>query len=65
MKITPAIFQQVIDMMLSGLDYAVAYLDNIFQKSETPGEHKIMFSRIQAEKRKNDFLEIKSNIWDK
>ena len=32
-KVMPAIFQQVMDTMLSGLDFAVAYLDDILMKS--------------------------------
>ena len=28
-KVTPAIFQQIMDTMLSGLDYAVAYQNDI------------------------------------
>ena len=38
-KISPAIFQQVMDMMLSGLEFAVTYLEDIMLKSEN-AEHK-------------------------
>ena len=34
-KVAPSIFQQIIDKMLSGLDFAQAYLDDILIKSET------------------------------
>ena len=39
-KVAPAIFQQVMDMMLSGLDFAVTNLGDILLKSENPEEHK-------------------------
>ena len=60
--------------MLCGIDFAVAYLDDILLKSENSEEHKKNVwdfqkdseLRIQAERRKNAiFLWIKSNIWDK
>ena len=34
-KVTPAIFQQIIDTMLSSLDFSIGYLDDILMKSET------------------------------
>lgn len=49
-KVAPAIFQQVMDTMLSVLDFAVAYLDDILLKSESLEEHKNIFEdsrRIQ------------------
>ena len=33
-KVAPTIFQQVMDTMLSGLDFAIAYLDDIIMKSK-------------------------------
>ena len=39
-KVAPAIFQQVMYTMLSGLDFAVTYLDDILLKNENPAEHK-------------------------
>ena len=39
-KVAPAIFQQVMDPMLSGLDFAVDYLDDILMKSKSIIEHK-------------------------
>ncbi len=33
-KIAPAIFQQVIDTIFSGLDFAIVYLDDILIKSK-------------------------------
>ena len=58
------------DTMLSGPEFAIAYLEDILLKSENP-EHKKnvfkVFRRIQDYgKTKNaNFLWIKSNIWDK
>lgn len=50
-KVTPVIFQQVMHTMLCGLDFAVAYLDDILPKSKNPEEHKKnifkIFKRIQ------------------
>ena len=39
-KVAPAIFQQVIDTMLSGLDFSIGYLDDILMKSESIDQHK-------------------------
>ena len=39
-KVAPAIFQQVMDTMLSSLDFALAYLDDILMKSKSKTEHK-------------------------
>ena len=73
-KIVPVIFQQIMDMKLSGLDLAVAYVDNILLKSENP-EHIKIFLRLSEgfriidsswkKKNANYFLWIKSNIWVK
>ena len=50
-KVAPAVFQQVMDTMLSGFDFAVAYLDDIWMKSQSLGEHKEhvhnVFAKIQ------------------
>ena len=71
-KTAPAIFQQVMDTMLSGL--YLAYLDDILLKSENPDEYKKnvfkVFRRIhdyefKLEEEKCEFVLIKSNIWDK
>lgn len=35
----PTIFQQVINTIISSLDYAVAYLDDVLIKSETRLQH--------------------------
>lgn len=60
-KVAPDIFQQIMDTMLSGFDFAVAYLD-ILLKSENP-EHKCFwrFQKnsglwIQAERRSEFFM---------
>ena len=49
--VAPAIFHQVMDTMLSGFDFAVAYLDDILMKSQSLGEHKEhvhkVFAKIQ------------------
>ena len=39
-KVAPAIFQQVMDIMLGNLDYATAYLDDILVTSKTTAEHR-------------------------
>ena len=39
-KVAPAIFQQIIDTMLSGLDFSIGYLDDILMKSETIEQHR-------------------------
>ena len=39
----PAILQQVIDTILSGLDFAVTCLDNTLLKSENPEQKKNIF----------------------
>ncbi|GAB1597557.1 hypothetical protein Ahia01_000032200, partial [Argonauta hians] len=35
LKVAPAVFQQIMDSMLSEFDFAVAYLDDILIKSES------------------------------
>ena len=51
-KVEPANFQQVRDTMLTGLDFAVAYLDDILMKSQNVEQYKKnvheVFSRIQG-----------------
>ena len=50
-KVAPAIFQQVMDTMLGGLEFSIAYLDDILIKSEDKDEHRRhvmeVFKRIQ------------------
>ena len=50
-KVAPAIFQQVMDTMLGGLDFTIAYLDDILIKSQSKEEHRLhvnqVFKRIQ------------------
>lgn len=36
---SPNIFQKVMDTMLAGLDFAVAYLDDVLIKRETRWQH--------------------------
>ena len=71
-KVTPAIFQQVMDTMLGGLDFAVVYLYDILMKSKSIIEHKEyvhkVFTKIQdygfkLKKTKCDFFMEKSNTW--
>ena len=49
-KVAPSIFQQVMDTMLAGLDFAIAYLDDILIKSENNKQHcehvREVFKRI-------------------
>ena len=50
-KTAPAIFQQIIDTMLAGLDYSIGYLDDILMRSKDTEEHRAhvfgVFKRIQ------------------
>ena len=50
-KVAPGIFQQTMDTMLSDLDFAIAYLDDILIKSESREEHaehvKTVFKKIK------------------
>ena len=50
-KVAPAIFQQVMDTMLSGLEFVIAYLDDILMNSQSAKQHKAhmykVFKRIQ------------------
>ena len=50
-KTAPAIFQQIIDTMLAGLDFSIGYLDDILMRSQDTEEHRThvfrVFSRIQ------------------
>ena len=50
-KVAPAIFQQVMDTMLGGLDFSIAYLDDILIKSQDMEQHKQhvhqVFKKIQ------------------
>ena len=64
-KVAPAIFQQIMDTMLSDLDFAIAYLDDILLTSQNAEEHKQhvfeVFKRIQeygfkVKETKCDFL---------
>ena len=49
-KVAPSIFQQIMDTMLAGLDFAIAYLDDILIKSENNKQHcehiREVFKRI-------------------
>ena len=50
-KVAPAIFQELMDTMLDGLDFAIAYLDDIIIISKSKEQHREhvrrVFSRIQ------------------
>ena len=39
LKVTPSLFQQVMDTMLTGLDFTIGYLDDISIKSENNHKH--------------------------
>ena len=54
-KVAPAVFEQVIDTMLSGLDFAVAYLDDILIKSKTQVEHASHVMEIFQKIKEFDF----------
>ena len=51
LKVAPSLFQQIMDTILSGLEYAMAYLDDILIKSKNFEEHKNhvreVFKRIE------------------
>ena len=51
LKVAPSLFQQIMDTVLSGLEHAMAYLDDILIKSENFEEHKShvreVFKRIE------------------
>ena len=51
LKVAPSLFQQIMNTMLSGLGYAMAYLDDILIKCENFEEHKShireVFQRIK------------------
>ena len=51
LKVAPSQFQQIMDTMLSGLEYAMVYLDDILIKSENFEKHKShvreVFKRIE------------------
>ena len=47
-KVTPAIFQQVMDTLLSGLDFSVAYLGDILMNSKSIVEHKDHVHKVFA-----------------
>ena len=46
LKLAPSLFQQIIDIMLAGMEYAITYLDDILIKSENKDQHK---THIRAE----------------
>ena len=67
-KFVPAIFQQVLDTMLSDLDFSVVYLDDILMESKSIVKHKDhvhkVFSKIQdygfkIKETKCDFFMVK------
>ena len=47
-NVVPAIFQQVMDTMLSGLDFSVAYVDNILMNSKSIVTHKDHIHKVFA-----------------
>ena len=47
-ELAPAIFQQVRDTMLSGLDFSVAYFDDILMNSKSVIEHKDHVHKVLA-----------------
>lgn len=62
-KTAPAIFQQIMDTMLSDLDYTIAYLDDILVKSESVNEHKHHLRKVFERLRSYGF-KVKENKCD-
>ena len=62
-KTAPAVFQQIMDTMSAGLDFATAYLDDILVKGNTIEEHKSFPKKIFERIRKYG-LKIKENKCD-
>lgn len=50
LKVAPNLFQEIMDIMLAGLDFAMAYLEDILIRNKNVEEHKIhtheLFERI-------------------
>ena len=63
LKVAPSLFQQIMDTMLSDLEYAMAFLDDILIKSENFEEHKShvqeVFKRIEKYRFKVGFEKCK------
>ena len=62
-KTPPAVFHQIMNTMLAGLDFATAYLDDILVKSNTIEEHTSFLKKIFERIRKYG-LKIKENKCD-
>ena len=62
-KTAPAVFQQIMDTMLAGLDFATAHLDDILVKSNTIEEHESFLKKI-FERIRDYGLKIKENKCD-
>lgn len=58
LKVVPSLFQQIMDTMLVGLEFAIAYLDDILVKSKNMDEHK---KHIRAIFKRIEELEFKVN----
>ena len=54
-KVAPAIFQQVIDTMLGGLDFTFTYLDDILISSKTKELHREHLNKVSAQIREFGF----------
>ena len=55
-KVAPAIFRQVMDIMLGDLDYATAYLDDILVTSKTTAEHRNHIINVFEKLQENGFM---------
>ena len=53
-KVAPGIFQQIMDTMLSRLDFAVAYLDDILTYHDNIEQHKKKHEKKKDEKKKEE-----------
>ena len=61
-KVAPAIIQQVMDTMLSGLDFAVAYLDDNLMESKSIIKHKKHVHKVFTKIQDHGF-KIRDQMW--
>ena len=59
-KVALAIFQQVIDIMLSDLDFAVTYLDDIIMNSQNVEQYKEHVHKVYTRIQEHGFKLIES-----
>ena len=61
-KVAPVIFQQVMDTMLIGLDFAIAYLDDILIKNKTWEEHARHVKEVFIKNKSLDLSWVLKNV---